>query len=100
MSIRPSWLARPVKSATGVTIFSSGADTNALTRTAGLGFSIFNLGDDATTRLDLVSIQCVTGDCSAFNVALPVQDLAAGSSIAGNATLATTSLSVAQLRTT
>lgn len=72
--------------------FSSGADTNALTRAAGLGFSIFNLGDDATTKLDLVSIQCVTGDCSAFNVALPVQDLAAGGSIAGNATLATTTV--------
>jgi hypothetical protein len=69
--------------------FTAASDTNVL----GLGassFSVFNLGDSSTTKLDFVSLQCVSGNCGAFDVTLPsFQDLAAGGSISGNAALAT-----------
>ncbi len=75
--------------------FASGADTNSLNPTglttgSPLAFSIFNLGDSSTTKLDFVSLQCQGGDCSAFGVTMPsFQDLIAGGSAAGSATLLT-----------
>lgn len=72
--------------------FAGAADTNALTSIltpgSGLSFSVFNLGDSSSTKLDFVGLQCVSGDCGAFNVTLAsFQDLNAGSSVSGNATL-------------
>jgi len=74
--------------------FASASDSNSTTLSgigsAGTAFSIFNLGDNATTKLDYLSIQCVSGDCGAFNVSLAsLQDVAGGSSKAGSAALAT-----------
>jgi hypothetical protein len=71
--------------------FSAAGDINTLTQAGGFGFSVFNLGDASTTKLDFVSLQCVSGNCDAFNITLPsFQDLAAGSSVAGNVALTTT----------
>lgn len=68
--------------------FSAAGNVDALTQGAGLGFSVFNLGDSSTARLDFVSLECTSGNCAAFNVTLPsFQDLAAGGSVAGNAAL-------------
>jgi hypothetical protein len=53
-----------------------------------LAFSIFNLGDSSTTKLDFVSLQCTGGDCGAFGVTIPsFQNLVAGGSAAGSASL-------------
>jgi hypothetical protein len=69
--------------------FTAASDTNVLGLGAS-GFSVFNLGDSSTAKLDFVSLQCVSGNCGAFNVTLPsFQDLAAGTSISGNAAFAT-----------
>jgi hypothetical protein len=65
--------------------FSTGTDTNELSG-SGLSFSVFNLGNSSdTTKLDFTgAIQCIAGNCSAFNVTMPsFQDLVAGSSQAG-----------------
>jgi hypothetical protein len=73
--------------------FASGADANnlsplAVTHGNAVGFSIFNFGDASTTKLDFVGLQCVSGDCGAFDVGLPsFQDLVAGGSVAGSAAL-------------
>jgi hypothetical protein len=68
--------------------FSSGSDVNALTLGSGLTFSVYNLGDASTAKLDFLSLQCVSGNCDAFSVTMPnFQDLAAGTAIAGNAVL-------------
>lgn len=68
--------------------FSSGANTDERTIAAGSGFSIFNLGDASTTKLDYVTRQCVSGDCNAFTLTLAsFQDLAGGSSVAGTTAL-------------
>jgi hypothetical protein len=70
--------------------FSAASDTNVLAPLTAGGFSVFNLGGSSTTKLDFVSLQCVSGNCGAFNVTLPsFQDLAAGSSVAGTAGLVT-----------
>lgn len=75
--------------------FASGADSNSVSlgslTSTGAGFSIFNLGDSATTKLDYVGIQCISGNCGAFNVTLAsFQDVAAGTGKTGTAALATT----------
>ncbi len=64
--------------------FSSAGDVNQLSG-SGLSFSVFNLGDANTTKLDFAgTIECIGGNCSAFNVSMPTfQDLAAGSSKTG-----------------
>jgi hypothetical protein len=70
--------------------FTAASDTNVLDPLGAGGFSVFNLGGGSTTKLDFVSLQCVSGNCDAFNVTLPsFQDLAAGSSIAGSAGIVT-----------
>ena len=76
--------------------FAAAADKNALdpnnlTPGHGLTFSVFNFGDASTAKLDFAGLQCVSGDCGAFNVSMAsFQDLLAGGSIAGNASLTTT----------
>ncbi len=68
--------------------FSSGADAGNLILGAGSAFSIFNFGDASSAKLDFVSLECVSGDCGAFNVTLPsFQDLAAGGSVVGSTAL-------------
>lgn len=73
--------------------FASGADANnlsslTLTRGNARDFSIFNFGDALTAKLDFVGLQCMSGDCGAFDISLPsFQDLAGGSSVAGSAAL-------------
>jgi hypothetical protein len=70
--------------------FTAASDTNILDPLGGGGFSVFNLGNGSTAKLDFVSLQCVGGNCDAFNVTLPsFQDLAAGSSVAGSAEIVT-----------
>ena len=65
--------------------------SNLLSPGNALTFSVFNFGDASTTKLDLIGVQCVSGDCGAFSVNMAsFQDLSAGSSIAGSASLATT----------
>lgn len=64
---------------------------NDMTRGQSVGFSIFNLGDQYTTKLDMIGLSCTGGDCGAFNVTRPYfQDLLADASVAGAAVLATT----------
>ncbi len=69
--------------------FANGADANSLSEVAltpgnALSFSVFNFGDASTTKLDFVGLQCLSGDCSVFNVSMPsFQDLLAGNSVAG-----------------
>jgi hypothetical protein len=72
--------------------FSNAADANSLLlgglTAAPLAFSIFNLGDLSTTKLDFISLQCTGGDCGAFGVTMPsFQNLVAGGSADGSATL-------------
>jgi hypothetical protein len=67
--------------------FDSGSDGNSRTINAGQPFSIFNLGGGDTAKLDFVRVDCVSGDCGAFNVTMTLQDLAGGSSASGNAAL-------------
>jgi hypothetical protein len=73
--------------------FAGGADANSLTPASltpesAFGFSVFNFGDASTTKLDFVGLQCMSGDCAAFDVSMAsFQDLMAGSGIAGNASL-------------
>jgi hypothetical protein len=73
--------------------FASAADANtlsalAVTHANATAFSVFNFGDASTTKLDFVGLQCVSGDCGAFDVSMPsFQDLAAGGSVAGSAAL-------------
>jgi hypothetical protein len=71
--------------------FSSGANTDERTVAAGSGFSIFNLGDASTTKLDYVSRQCISGDCNAFTVTMPTSgDVTGGSSLTGMTALTAT----------
>lgn len=70
--------------------FTTGTDTNQIAAEVTdlpLSFSVFNLGDANTTKLDKVSVSCV-GDCDDFQLTLPsMQDLVAGGSgIAGGIT--------------
>jgi hypothetical protein len=68
--------------------FTAASDTNALGSLGTGAFSVFNLGDSATTKLDFVSLQCISGNCDAFNVTLAsFQDLAAGGSVGGTTAL-------------
>jgi hypothetical protein len=68
--------------------FTADSDTNVLGPLGASSFSVFNLGGSSTAKLDFVSLQCVSGNCGAFNVALPsFQDLAAGTSVSGSAGL-------------
>jgi hypothetical protein len=75
--------------------FASGADANtlsplALTPGNAVGFSVFNIGDASSTKLDYVGLQCMSGDCAAFDVSMAsFQDLAGGGSVAGSASLLT-----------
>jgi len=74
--------------------FAGASDSNSLSlgglTAGGSGFSVFNLGNNETTRLDYLGIQCVSGNCGAFNVTLAsFQDVAAGVSKTGSAALAT-----------
>jgi hypothetical protein len=76
--------------------FASAADSNVFSLSGitsnGSGFSIFNLGDNATTKLDYMGLQCVSGNCGAFNVTLAsFQDVIAGTGRTGTAALAATS---------
>jgi hypothetical protein len=73
--------------------FSSGANMDERTIAAGSGFSIFNLGDASTTKLDYQGVSC-SGDCGAFKVTLPTiagtsWNVAAGNSMAGTTALTT-----------
>lgn len=81
--------------------FSSGSNTDALTVAAGSGFSIFNLGDASTTRMDYVSRQCISGDCNAFTVTLPTTapaswNVAGGSGVAGTTALTSSATSTSK----
>lgn len=73
--------------------FASGTDANSVSRIGlapgrGTEFSVFNFGGASATKLDFVGFQCVAGDCSAFDVSMPsFQDLSAGDSVAGAASL-------------
>ena len=64
--------------------FSAAGNIDTLTQASGLGFSVFNLGDSSTAKLDFVGLQCTSGSCGAFNLTLPsFQDLAAGTALPG-----------------
>ena len=68
--------------------FTAASDTNVLGPLGTGAFSVFNLGDGSTAKLDFVSLQCISGNCDAFNVTLPsFQNLAAGASVGGTAAL-------------